>query len=438
MKLSKALRLSRSTALALVGAGGKTTALLLLASEMAPALVTTTTHIGAWQTDTANQHMIVEPGTVPSDLGFLPQSGITLVTGPKEGKRFTGVSKGTLQWLRAIQRESNIPLLIEADGAREKPLKAPADHEPVIPDFVDVVVVVAGLSALGKPVCSDWIHRVEHFETISNTGSSRQITPGMVAKSLLHPQGGLKGIPANTRRIALLNQADTIDLQSAAGAIARQLLPSYHSVVIAALKETKVIAVHEPVAGIILAAGGALRFGKPKQTLAWRGKPFIQHVAETADAAGLSPVVLVSGAYAEVVEPCVDHLPITITRNPDWQLGQSTSIQAGIRALPSEAGAAIFLLADQPQVTTDVLRALVERHSLDLSPIVATQVQGQRANPVIFDRNTFPDLSSLEGDTGGRQLFSRYPGVYLPWHDERLLLDIDTQEDYNKLIEAQE
>jgi len=260
----------------------------------------------------------------------------------------------------------------------------------------------------------------------------------MVAKSLLHPQGGLKGIPANTRRIALLNQADTIDLQSAAGAIARQLLPSYHSVVIAALKETKVIAVHEPVAGIILAAGGALRFGKPKQTLAWRGKPFIQHVAETALAAGLSPVVLVSGAYAEVVEPCVDHLPLTITRNPDWQLGQSTSIQAGIRALPSEAGAAIFLLADQPQVTTDVLRALVERHSLDLSPIVATQVQGQRANPVIFDRNTFPDLSSLEGDTGGRQLFSRYPGVYLPWHDERLLLDIDTQEDYNKLIEAQE
>ncbi len=438
MKLSKALRLSRSSALALVGAGGKTTALFLLGSELAPALVTTTTHIGAWQTDPANQHMIVEPGTVLSDLGFLPQSGITLVTGQKEGERFTGVSQDTLSWLRAVQQEINIPLLIEADGARGKPIKAPADHEPVIPDFVDMVVVVAGLSALGKPVCGEHIHRIEHFEKISATHVSEPITPEMLVKVLAHPTGGLKGIPDHARRIALLNQADTIELQSAAGAIARQLLPSYHSVVIAALKEEKVLAIHEPVAGIILAAGGALRFGKPKQILTWREKTFIQHVAETALAAGLSPVVLVSGAYAEVVEPCTDRLPLTITRNPDWQMGQSASVQAGIRALPPETGAAIFLLADQPQVTTEVLRALVERHSLDLSPIVATQVQGQRANPVLFDRNTFPDLLTLEGDTGGRQLFSRYPVVYLPWHDERLLLDIDTQEDYNKLIEAQE
>jgi molybdenum cofactor cytidylyltransferase len=93
----------------------------------------------------------------------------------------------------------------------------------------------------------------------------------------------------------------------------------------------------------------------------------------------------------------------------------------------------IFLLADQPQVTPSVLRALVKRHSLDLSLIVAPQVQGQRANPVLFDRVTFPDLLALTGDVGGRGIFSKHPVTTLPWHDESLLLDVDTPEDYEKL-----
>jgi len=91
------------------------------------------------------------------------------------------------------------------------------------------------------------------------------------------------------------------------------------------------------------------------------------------------------------------------------------------------------LLADQPQVTPGVLRALVERHSLDLSRIVAPQVRGRRANPVLFDRNTFPDLLALTGDLGGRGIFSKYPVTTLPWHDESLLLDVDTPEDYKRL-----
>jgi molybdenum cofactor cytidylyltransferase len=104
-----------------------------------------------------------------------------------------------------------------------------------------------------------------------------------------------------------------------------------------------------------------------------------------------------------------------------------------LQALPSKTGAAIFLLADQPQVTSTVLRALVERHSVDLSPIVAPQVQGQRANPVLFDRETFPALMSLAGDVGGRAIFSRFPVTYLSWHDTSLLVDVDTPGDVEKL-----
>jgi molybdenum cofactor cytidylyltransferase len=198
-----------------------------------------------------------------------------------------------------------------------------------------------------------------------------------------------------------------------------------------------IFAVHEPVAGIILAAGGSTRFGQPKQLLDWKGQTFIRAVAKTALEAGLSPVVVVTGANAEQVEASVKDLDVTVVRNEAWKSGQGSSIGMGIRSLTAAApaaGAAIFLLTDQPQVTTSILRALVEKHATGLYPIVTPMVMDQRANPVLFDRATFSDLAELEGDVGGRGIFHKHRVEYLPWHDDRLLLDVDTPEMYQRLI----
>jgi molybdenum cofactor cytidylyltransferase len=62
-------------------------------------------------------------------------------------------------------------------------------------------------------------------------------------------------------------------------------------------------------------------------------------------------------------------------------------------------------------------------------------VDGRRANPVLFDRRTFEDLRKLEGDTGGRPLFARYQAEWLPWHDPSVMLDVDTEQDYQHLLE---
>lgn len=491
MNLAQALRLSDAPCLALVGAGGKTTALFQLAKELpSPVILTATTHLAAHQVSLADKHLIVQN---LEDLAFLVRSnpsGVTLLTGAHEGDRTTGLPNDILLWLCAYCNSNHIALLIEADGSRQRPLKAPSQGEPPIPDFVDMVVVVAGLSGLGKPLSEDWVHRVERFRRVSGvvnqrvSGAANQrggeaagqqvVTVEMVAKVLMHPQGGLKNIPANARRVALLNQADTAELQAKAKVLAERLIPTYHAVIIACLNpqssisnqqstildpQSAIHAVHEPVAGILLAAGEAKRFGQPKQLLDWHGQPFVRVVAQTALAAGLSPVVVVTGAKAELVEAAVKDLPVIIVRNEAWQAGQSSSIRAGVRALtPSTSpspgsgrelragpgpsplkgdgcGAAIFLLADQPQVTPAVLRALVERHAQDLAPILAPLVQGQRANPVLFDRVTFPDLLALSGDVGGRTIFSKHPVTYLPWLDASLLLDIDTPEEYQKFGE---
>ena len=192
--------------------------------------------------------------------------------------------------------------MIEADGSRQKPLKAPGEHEPPIPDFVQTVVVVVGLSALGKPLDAETVHRPEIFARLSGLQLGETITAAALTRVLTHPEGGLKNIPPAARRVALLNQADTPDLQAQADAIAKALLPAYHSVVVASLKEESIYAVREPIAGIVLAAGEARRFGKPKQLLDWRGEPFVRAVAKTALEAGLFPVIVVTGAYHEQVE----------------------------------------------------------------------------------------------------------------------------------------
>jgi molybdenum cofactor cytidylyltransferase len=437
MNLSQALRLSKTPCLALVGSGGKTTALFRLAREFQPPVITAATaHMAISQFVLADRHMLV---TSPIDLAaldtnrFYPQ-GVTLVTGTEQGERTAGLSEVEINWLHAFCQEQAFPLLIEADGSRQKPLKAPAEHEPVIPDFAETVIVVAGLSGLGKPLRDGTVHRPEIFARLSGLAIDETITPEAIVRVLTHPSGGLKNIPVNARRVMLLNQADTPELQAQSKGMAEDLLAAYDSVVVASLGQNQIYAVYEPVAGIILAAGEAKRFGQPKQFLDWNGKPFIRHVAETAIAAGLSPVVIVTGANAEAIESAIRNLPLTIHHNPDWQTGQSSSLQAGLNGLPPKTGAAIFLLADQPQVTPTVLRALAELHSVDLSPIVAPQVQGQRANPVLFDRATFPALMSLTGDVGGRAIFSKFPVTYLPWHDENLLADIDTPEDYRRLL----
>jgi len=438
MNLSQALRItSTSPIIAFVGAGGKTTALFQLARELKqPVIVTATTHLGAWQTSLADHHIIAESVDDVINREF---HGVTLITSAMENDRTKPLDISILLRLYEESKRYNIPLLIEADGSRQKPLKAPAEHEPAIPEFVDMVIVVAGLSGLGKLLNEKNIHRPELFGKLVNRKNDTTITPEDVVKVLCHPKGGLKNIPSQARRAIFLNQADTPELQAIGGKMAGGLLKSYDSVLVGALQSSN-LQVVENTAGIILAAGASKRFGGTKQLLDWHGQPFVRAVAKTALDAGLYPVIVVTGANAEEVEKAVKDLDVSIIRNDDWQSGQSASVRAGVLALPGKPkiGSCVFLLADQPQIPASVIRALMETHANGLYPIVVPLIQMERrANPVLFDRVTFPDLLTLEGDVGGRAIFSKYKVEFMPWHDDILLLDVDKPEDYKKLVESE-
>jgi molybdenum cofactor cytidylyltransferase len=305
---------------------------------------------------------------------------------------------------------------------------------------VAAVVVVAGLTGLGKPLAAESVHRPEIFSELAGLAQGQPVTVEALARVLCHSQGGLKNIPPNARRLALLNQADS-DEQRAAGARLAGLLLSggYDAVVLAALapaadcEQGQFCTAYERTAGIVLAAGGSTRMGQPKQLLTWRGEPLVRRAARAALESGLSPVVVVTGAYGAAVEAALAGLEVQIAPNPRWAEGQSSSLAAGLQRLPVDCGSALFLLADQPLVPPSLIHSLVALHAENLASIVVPLIDGQRGNPVLFDRCTFPDLLSLQGDQGGRALFSRYPLTWLPWHDAALLLDVDTQEDYDAL-----
>lgn len=96
----------------------------------------------------------------------------------------------------------------------------------------------------------------------------------------------------------------------------------------------------------------------------------------------------------------------------------------------------MFLLVDQPQIPVTLMRALMEKHRKTLAPIVAPLIDDDRGNPVLFDCRTFSAFDDVEGDVGGRSIFSRFQVTWIPWHDSRMRLDIDTQADYLQLKEA--
>jgi len=191
------------------------------------------------------------------------------------------------------------------------------------------------------------------------------------------------------------------------------------------------------IAGIILAAGSASRMGQPKLLLPWKGETLIRQAARIALEAGLSPVMVVTGSYATEITGALSGLDVQVVFNPDWQTGQSTSVRAGIQALPGDTRAVLFLLGDQPFVTPELIRKLVKTYRQTRPVILAPYVGEKRSNPVLFDRSVFGELCQLHGDAGARSIFGKYPPAAMQWPDERLLLDIDTPEDYARLVNQQ-
>jgi molybdenum cofactor cytidylyltransferase len=398
---------------AFTGAGGKSSALETLARESSgqyPIVLTTTTRLGTAQQSLADEHLHV---TSVDDVRRLPigaHRGILVTAGEDVAQgKLLGLGATELAEVAALARKAEALLAIEADGARGRWVKAPAEHEPRVPEWVDVVVPVAGLQAVGAPLAAPIAHRPDRIARVLGIQEGDTVTAKMLAALLASPDGGLKGVPGPAEVRVLLTGADTVSggtVEEIEAVLARS--GRVRAVLSGELSSADPIhRVNGRVAGIVLAGGAGERFGGPKQVALWRGKPLLAHVLEAAAEAGLSPVVVVLGSQSGAARSMIADEGISFVENPAWRSGQSTTVRAGLAAVERDVEAAVFLLADMPRVSPKTIRRLIDVHRQSLPSIVAPVGGGRRGNPVLFDRRVFADLHGLEGDQGGRSLLDR-------------------------------
>ena len=192
------------------------------------------------------------------------------------------------------------------------------------------------------------------------------------------------------------------------------------------------------VSGVILAAGPSARFESdlPKQLVEFRGEPLVRRVTRRVLASRLRQILVVVGNRGPALAAVMAGLAIELIDNCSYRSGQSSSVKCALPHIEPSADAAIFIPADQPFVDPDLLDSLVSTFEDSGAPIVVPTSEGRRGSPVLIARPLFPELAALEGDSGGRQIFSLHEPeiVEVSVTDPLSLRDIDTWSDYQELL----
>ena len=188
-------------------------------------------------------------------------------------------------------------------------------------------------------------------------------------------------------------------------------------------------------AGIILAAGESKRMGTTKQLLAFQGSTMLEQVISQVRQSLLYERIVVLGHDADRIMNGISFSDMNIIINHDYKKGQSSSLIKGLSLVSPKCSGAMFLLADQPFITTAIINRLLaafESCEDTGAAFVIPFYKGQRGNPVIAARKIFPELEGLSSDAGARTLFKKYKNEILKVdiEDKGILLDIDTHKEY--------
>jgi molybdenum cofactor cytidylyltransferase len=186
------------------------------------------------------------------------------------------------------------------------------------------------------------------------------------------------------------------------------------------------------IAAIVLAAGQSRRMGSVNKLLAEvDGKPMVSHVLDSLAASQAKPITVVTGHDYAAVEKALPKRGFTLTHNPDYASGLSSSLRRGLAALPENIDGVLVCLGDMPRVSPTVIDRLIAAFNpTEGRAICVPTWQGKRGNPVLFARRFFAEMQDIAGDTGARALIGEHAETVceVAMDDDAVLLDIDTPE----------
>jgi molybdenum cofactor cytidylyltransferase len=189
----------------------------------------------------------------------------------------------------------------------------------------------------------------------------------------------------------------------------------------------------DQIAIIILAAGSSSRLGQPKQILPYKDKNFLQHIIAEARKVA-QDVFVVLGSNQEIIKEKSVHLPVQFFYNEDWETGMSSSIRcglSGVLALNPAIQAAIIMVTDQPFVSSSLLENMVAKYQQSKAAIVACAYRDTVGVPVLFDKQFFPALLQLKGQSGAKKIIEQHLEITQTVPFPLGYVDIDTPEDYD-------
>lgn len=440
MKLHQAFEIVRGDVVAFVGAGGKTSTLIALGRELSAqgwrVLATTTTRIGEDQLRLMPHTMYYHAAPDAISSALTEHQFVFLYETIQRQK----VYGPNAEWLRQLLDtvDSDV-LLIEADGARGMPFKAPFEHEPVIPQESSLVIPVVSLSVLGQPFDEAHVYNPQAMTEKYGFFPGTRVKSPWVAQVLRDEELGLRGVPDHARVVALLNHTPERGyLRGRARLIARLALqsPRIDGVVLGTVgTDEPIYEVQRTVGAVVLAAGMSTRMGVPKVLLPWgEQETIIGSIVDKLTRARVEPIIVVTGHQSDAVKAALQSFDVKFVYNRAYKTGEMlSSLKAGLKAMPAHISAAMVVLGDQPRLEPKVIYQVLNAYAEGKGTIVAPSFEQRRGHPILISRRYWPELAALDDGGAPRDVINAHQDqiAYVDVDTDSVLRDVDTPEDYD-------
>ena len=410
----------------LTGAGGKTSLMMALATELAQigkVLITTTTKIYK-PLNTEFQKLILKDST------FVGQGKNIFVLGDSiEDNKLTGVS---YQKIYNIKNQYDF-ILIEGDGAKEKIFKEWNENEPCIPPISNKIIGVINMEILDRGLSKENVHRFELFSQNYPTYISHKVSQNFLTEYIKKAKF-FKNSTADDRYLFFngIDGENSVERFSLAISTCNELKKINYQAefVLGSIIENKIYQ-YVPVSAIVMASGFSRRMGQDKLKLKYNGVSLLENVLDKLNFANFFEI-LVCGRDSWTENICKKY-NCKYLHNTKANLGQSESIKLGVQN--SSGKGFVFFTGDQVFLTPDTISKLYYNFE-KYGYITVPTSNGDRYSPVFFPYSKKEALLALQGDHGGKNIIRNTPLVSLvdfPYSQE--FLDIDTPEDYSLIVE---